>query len=162
MPEAEHSEQRLSEIAVDRLLADTDVSWLRFSKEELAPYHERIKSLDSPLLVVPREVQVERSRDVIRTAADNLCTGKTRDLFRRFFEEQTMSLKLSSANERAEWAWTVARHLAGDSPAGTNPVVLELTLFSLQYHWPRDFTGKPEQEAQHDHEHRTESGLIIP
>ena len=162
MPEAEHAEQRLSGIAIDKLLPDMDVSWLRFSKEELAPYHEKIKALDSPLLVVPREVQVERSRDVIRTAADDLCTGKKRDLFRRFFEEQAMSLKLSSAKELAEWAWTVARHLAGESPAGTNPVVLELTLFSLQYHWPAEFTGKPEQEAQPDLERRTESGLILP
>ena len=61
-----------------------DLSWLRFDKEELSPYHEKLKALDSSLLVVPRDVQAERSLDVLYNSAENLCVGTKRYLFRSF------------------------------------------------------------------------------
>ena len=94
MPEIEHPERHFSEFEIEKLLEGMDLSWLRFGKEDLSPLHEKIKALDSPLLVVPREVQIERGVDVLHDAAESLCTGAKRFLYERFFEEQAMAFKL--------------------------------------------------------------------
>jgi hypothetical protein len=161
MPEIEHPETHFSEFNIEALIADMELGWLRFSKEDLAPFHEKIKALDSPLLVVPREIQLERSMEAIRQTADSLCTGKTRLLYRRFFEERAMAYELLGLRDKAKWSWIVARHLAGDSPAGPNPAVFQLVLYSLAYYWPDDFKQQRE-EAAPVKERRTESGIILP
>jgi len=161
LTELEDPRRHLQEIKVQELLEGMDLSWLRFSKEELAPAHEKLNQLESPLLVVPREIQMERSQSLIRDAADTLCSGKKRYVVMRFFEEQAMALKLSSDDKRAGWAWTVARHLAGDSPAGENPVVLQLVLYSVMYYWPDDFKTQHTQGPAQQ-ERRTDSGIILP
>jgi hypothetical protein len=161
MPVIEHPETYFPEFNIEVILADMELAWLRFSKEDLAPFNEKIKGLDSPLLVVPREIQVERSLDVIRQAADSLCTGKTRLLYQRFFEEWAMELKLASYEDKARWVWIIAQHLAGDAPAGSNPAVFQVVMYSLAYYWPDDF--KPQEEAPAPaKERRTESGIILP
>lgn len=159
MPEAENPETHFPEIDVEAFLTGMDLSWLRFTREDLVPFHEKIRELDSPLLVVPREIQVERTRDVIRNAADVLCAGKTRRLFQRFFEEQAMVFKLCAADEKAMWAWVLAQHLAGKSSAGENPAATQLVIYSLRHHWPDDFG---EKEPGASPERRTESGIILP
>ena len=161
MPEIEYPEAHFSEFNVETLIGDMDLGWLRFAKDDLATFHEKINALDSPLLVVPREIQMERSRDVIRQAADGLCAGKTRLLFRRYFEEYAMAFKLYGIEDKAGWSWIIAQHLAGDSPAGENPAVVQLVLYSLAYYWPDDFKPQPE-EATPVMERRTESGIILP
>ncbi len=80
MPEIEHPEQSLADFDVDELVRDMDPTWLFFGKEDLSPYYERMKTLDSPILVVPKEIQAERSRDVLHDAAETLCVGEKRRL----------------------------------------------------------------------------------
>ena len=143
MPEIERPEKHFSELETEEFLEDMDLSWLRFGKEELSPYHEKLKALDSPLLVVPREVQAERSLDVLHDAAESLCVGAKRYLFRRFFEEQAMAFKLSGAEDKARWAWIAASNLAGQSPVGKNPVVSELVMYSISFYWPDDLKASP-------------------
>jgi hypothetical protein len=161
MPEIERPEAHFSEFDIEALISGMELGWLRFAKDDLAPFHEKMKALDSPLLVVPREVQVERSLETVRQAADALCSGRTRLLYRRYFEEWAMAFKLLGFDDKAGWAWIIARHLAGDSPAGVNPAVFQLVMYSLAYHWPDDFKGRAE-EAAPVQERRTESGIILP
>ncbi len=48
MPEIEHPEQNFIELEIEELLEDMDLSWLRFGKEELAPYHEKTEGSGQP------------------------------------------------------------------------------------------------------------------
>ncbi len=164
MPEIDDPARRLQEIDVAALLQGMDLSWLTFSKQDAAPFHEKMRALDSPLLVIPREVQVQRSMDEFHNAANTLCTGKTRWLYQRYFEEYAMAFKLAAAEEEATWAWIVARHLASDAPAADNPVVFQLVIHSLRLHWPDEFkeAEAQAQQAQPSPERRTESGIILP
>jgi hypothetical protein len=162
MPEIEYPERHFSELKIEELFEAMDLSWLSFGKEELSPYHEKIKSLDSPLLVVPREVQVERGLDVLHDAAESLCVGAKLFLYERFFEEQAMAFKLSGAEDKAHWAWIIARSLAGPSPVGKNPAVLQLVRYSMRFHWNEDFVSAQETEQPPERERRTESGIILP
>ena len=162
MPEIEYPERHFSELKIEELCEAMDLSWLSFGKEELSPYHEKIKSLDSPLLVVPREVQVERGLDVLHDAAESLCVGAKLFLCERFFEEQAMAFKLSGAEDEAHWAWIIARSLAGPSPVGKNPAVSQLVRYSMRFHWNEDFVSAQETEQPPERERRTESGIILP
>jgi hypothetical protein len=162
MPEIEHPGRDLADLDVEDLLTEMDYSWLFFGKEELSPYYERMKTLDSPILVVPKEIQAERSRDLLRDAAQSLCIGAKRHLYRRFFEEQAMGLKLAGAEDKARRAWIVAGALAGESPVGENPVVSQMVMRSIEFHWPDAFKTVKQTEAEPERERRTESGIILP
>jgi hypothetical protein len=162
MPEVEYPERHFSEFEIGKLLEGMDLSWLRFDKEQLSPYHEKIKALNSPLLVVPREVQAERGMDVLHDAAESLCVGAKRLIYERFFEEQAMAFKLSGAEDKAHWAWIIARNLSGRSPVGKNPAVLQLVRYSISFHWDEDFISDKETEKTPKRERRTESGIILP
>ncbi|MDR3568043.1 MAG: hypothetical protein P4L43_08460 [Syntrophobacteraceae bacterium] len=159
MEEIEHPEQLFTQIDISRLLEDMDLSWLRFGKDELAPFHEKLKGLGSPFLVVPREVQAERRLEVIENAGEVLCAGAKRRLFTRFFEEQAMALKLMGEEVRARWAWGIATDLGGESSSGKNPVVSRLIMDSMNFYWQEDFQ---ETQKAAEPEHRTESGIILP
>jgi hypothetical protein len=161
LPEIGDPERRIPEMDIEKLLSGEDLSWLRFAKDGLAPFHQKIQELDSPILVVPREIQIERSVDVIRSAADALCTGKVRLFHQRFFEERAMFFKLSGKDEEALWAWIVAQHLAGGFRAGENPAVFQIAVQSLRHHWPEEFK-KTEEEEPKEPFRRTESGIILP
>lgn len=164
MPEVEEPERQFSEIDMEGLFEGMDLSWLRFSRDELAPFHEKIKTLESPLLVVPPEIQYERSMEVLRNAADTLCSGKMRFLYRRFFEEWALALMLSSLDEKARWSWVIAQHLAGASSVASNPAVFQIMMLSMKHYWPDDLKdpGEGQQQAHHPAERRTESGIILP
>jgi hypothetical protein len=162
MPDIEHPEQNFAEFNVEELLKDMDLVWLFFQKDELSACHEKMKTLDSPILVVPKEIQAERSRDVLQDAAESLCVGEKRYLFRRFFEEQAMAFKLAGAEDKARWAWIVARALAGESPVGKNPAVTQIVLRSIEFHWPDDLKAARQTEAEPEPVRRTESGIILP
>jgi len=162
MPEIEYPERHFSELDIEKLLEEMDLSWLRFGKEELSPYHEKIKTIESPLLVVPREVQFERGLDVLHDAAESLCVGAKRFLYARFFEEQAMAFKLSGAEDMAHWAWIIALNLAGRSPVGKNPAVSQLVRYSISFHWNEDVLSARQAEQTPERERRTESGIILP
>ena len=159
MPLIDDPKVHLGEVNATDLLNAVDWSWLAFSKDELASYWQKVQDLENPVLVIPKEVQQERTADLMKTAANELCVGKTRFLYRRFCEEQALWLKLCSRDKLAESAWIAAQHLQTDSPACDNPVVLQMVMLSLHYHWPKEFEDK---ERQAEPFQRTESGLIIP
>ncbi len=159
MPPLEDPRAHLEEVIPQDLLNKVDWSWLTFPKEELASYWQKVQELENPILVIPKEVQEERTADLMKTAANELCTGKTRFLYQRFFEEQALWLKLTSHNELAKSAWIAAQHLQSTALASDNPVVSEMVKLSMHYHWPKDFA---EKERQAEPFQRTEAGLIIP
>ncbi len=162
MAEIAEPARHLPEIDITEFLKDMDVTWLRFSKEDVQPAYEKLKDLESPLLVVPRDVQVERREALLSGTAEALCVGDTRRLFQRYFEEQAMGLKLTGFEERANWSWIIAQHLKGDSPAGENPAAYQVVMYSIEYYWPGSIK-REQQEPEHRHEERrTESGIILP
>lgn len=153
--------RRLTEQETLALLAPMDLSWLLFPKEDLRPFHQRIQDVTHSVLVVSGEIKEERQRLIVREAADALCTGKRRLLFRRFFEEQALWLKTQGKEVPARDALLTATHLASSAPAGENPVVCRMVVESLRRHWPED-EGAREQEEVREAFYRTDSGLIVP
>jgi hypothetical protein len=97
--------------------------------------------------------------DLMKRAGNELCAGKTRWLYQRFFEEQALWLKMASKPDLAWSAWVTAQHLRGPASAGDNPLVRELVILSMHHHWPKDFKDK---EGRVEPYYRTESGLIVP
>lgn len=159
IPPLDNPGAHLEEVHTQNLLNTVDWSWLVFPKTELTPFWQKMQELENPVLVIPQEIQEERTADTLKRAADELCQGKTRFLYRRFFEEQALWLKLCSREEPAQSAWIVAQHLQSDAPASDNPAVREMVKLSLHHHWPKEHQeGAPRSEPFQ----RTESGLIIP
>ena len=99
---------------------------------------------------------------MLHDAAESLCVGAKRFLYERFFEEQAMAFKLSGAEDKARWAWIIARNLAGRFPVGKNPAVSQLVRYSIRFHWHEDFISAQETEQPPERERRTESGIILP
>ena len=160
MPEIEDAEELLPEIEEEELFSSMDLSWLQFSKEELAPYHEKLNEMHSPLIVVPPHIQEERGLELLSSAAESLCVGTKRRLFRRFFEEQAMAFKLAGSEDKAHWAWTIACSLKDHLSAAANPIVRLMLLKSLDSYWPSDSKDIREKDKPVK-ERRTESGIIL-
>jgi hypothetical protein len=159
MPSLQDPREHLGDVDVAELFKLIDWSWLVFPQEELAPYRHKMQDLENPVLVIPPEIQEERTADLMKRAADDLCVAKTRWLFQRFFEEQALWLKSASKDDLAWSAWIVAQHLRSEAPASDNPVVREMVTLSMHRHWPKDFE---EKERQTEPYYRTDSGLIVP
>jgi hypothetical protein len=159
MPPVDDLRGHIEELDTGNLLNSVDWSWLVFPKIELTPYWQKVQELENPVLVIPKEIQEERTADLLKHAADELCAGKPRFLYQRFFEEQALWLKLCSREELALSAWIVAQHLLSDAPASDNPAVREMVKLSMHYHWPKEFEAA---EPRTEPFQRTESGLIIP
>ncbi len=160
MPGLDQPPESLRAMDPTELLHAVDSPWLYFSRDELLPWRQKIQELESPLLVVPREIQRERVKDELVRAADELCSGRTRLMFQRFFEEYAVYFKLSGKDELAADALAVADHLRGTADAGENPAVLRLVILSMHRYWPEDFEGQ--QEDGEGDLRRSESGLILP
>ena len=159
MPLLENPRDLLEEVNEVELLKAIDWSWLVFQKEEIAPHWQKLQDLENPVLVIPNEVQEERTTELMMRAADELCIGKTRWLYQRFFEEQALWLKMSSRDDLARSAWLVAQHLRSPGRVADNPAVTQMVSLSMHQHWPKDFE---EKQAKAEPFHRTESGLIVP
>lgn len=159
MPELEHPEKRFHEIDPDLLLNDMAYPWLFFSKEELLPYWQKIRDMETSVLVIPQEIQEERSVAIMQKAADELCVGKTRVLWQRFFEEEAMWLKLAAKEDLALWAWIVARHLATEDSLSENPVCLKIIGTAMLYYWPEEFRAGEDKTKPFQ---VRDSGLIVP
>lgn len=155
----EDPEGRFEEIDIKSLLESMPVTALRFPKEDLTPYFQKLQEVERSVLVVRKEIQQERAMELLNKAADELCTGQTRFLYRRLFEEQALVLKQMKRFELAEQAWVVAQHLAGSADASDNPVIAQVVAFSIQSYWPDEFVDEPQQGPTYD---QTESGLILP
>jgi len=159
MPSVDNPREHLDLVDKAELLKSIDWSWLVFSQEDLAPFRHKMNDLENPVLVVSSEIQEERTTDLLKRAADELCVGKTRWLYQRCFEEQALWLKMASKIDLAWSAWVVAQHLRSPAPAGENPLVREMVTLSMHHYWPQDFK---EKERRAEPYHRTESGLIVP
>ncbi|MGV8075618.1 MAG: hypothetical protein AB2L11_13810 [Syntrophobacteraceae bacterium] len=161
MPELEHPEELLREIDLQVFMKNLPKDWIPFSKEDLLPTWEKLRELERPVLVIPKEMQEARSLDLLKNAANDLCSGKTRFIFQRFFEEEALWHKLSGREEIAMWAWIVAQHLRGAANAGENPVIAKLLALSFVLHWPEDLKSKEPEAEDLDQYHKTDSGIFI-
>jgi len=165
MADVEHPERFLNAIDVKSLLEKVPFKWLLISQKDLQPYWQRIRDLERPVLVVPNEIQYQRTLEMVGKAAEEICTGALRRLYQRFFEEQALWFKLSDREEPARSCWVVARHLAGTASAGDNPVVRQLVILSMRHYWPEEFekvdrTGEGDEKPEPFYQ--SESGLILP
>ena len=159
MPALDNAEELVREIDPNILLKNVAYPWLAFSKEELLPYWQRVREVRASILVVSPEIQEERSRNILGNAADELCIGKSRFLWQRFFEEEAMWLKLSAKEDLAMVAWVTAQHLASGAKPSENPVCLKIIAASMMYYWPEEFETRKNQTDPFCH---TDSGLIVP
>jgi hypothetical protein len=150
----------LREINTDQLLNQIGTGALLFPQADLTPFWLRMKELNDSVLVVSQAIKKERASDILREAADTLCSGKTRTGWRRFFEEQAVYYKLSGNEAVAEAAWAVASHLGGTDRASANPVIMDIIASSIYQHWREDF--KPAEEEPEEPFYRSESGLVLP
>ncbi len=159
MPELEEPGKRIHEVKVVELLERIDLPQLLFSEEELRPYRQKIQDMESPILVVPPEVQKERIMDEMRKAADELCDGRRKYLFQRFFEECALVWKLNGSDDAAMSAWIIAQHIKTVAKPGDNPLIFQVVIASMRSWWPDDFKteGREDEDVR-----RTESGLILP
>ncbi len=159
MPALDDRERLFHDVDVEALWEDIDPSWLVFPQSDLLPYWEKIQELETPVLVLPSEVQHERITDWLRKAADEICVGARRFFYQRFFEEQALLFKLSSEESAALGCWAIVQHLRSGAPAGENPFFIRLAVYSIQYHWGEE----AKTQSVHDEEYReSESGLILP
>lgn len=161
LPSVDRPEELLYDIDANVLLEHTPCEWLFLPKDALLPYWEKIQGIETSLLVVSRQIQEERTQRVIETAVDELCTGKTRSLWQRFFEEEAMWLQLSGKSDMARWAWITAKYLAGDARPSESMVCMKILGTSLRYHWPEAFRAPVERDGT-DSFYQTDSGLIVP
>lgn len=159
MPKLENPGAHLSEVNIPALLQSINPVWFLMPKSDISPWREKIQELENPVLVIPPEVQRERTVELLRHAGDQLCVGERRRLYRRFFEEYALWMKLSGNDDLAMSAWIVARHLGSEAAAGANPAVFQLILFSMSFYWPKDFEEKESQKEEPFH--KTDSGLIL-
>ena len=161
-PENVHGER------LTQLLAGMDLSMLLFPEEELRPYLVRLEELATPVIVVSEAIREERGKEIVRRAADELCVGPRRKRMCRFFEEYALWLKLSGKDALAETAWIIAAHLAGDDPAGLNPLVVDIARISCSrcLEAAEGDEGEPEDDGYDEIDDapfiKTDSGLILP
>jgi len=159
LPELQQPLERMSEADVGELLRNLSLLWYLVPRKEVEPYWEKIQQLENPVLVIPKEIQQERTMEMLKRAAGELFVGERRRRYQRFFEEEALWFKLSGQEDLARWSWIVAHQLKSEMDAGEMFVAFQLVLVSMKAHWPREFetTGGGEADA----EKRTESGLIM-
>ena len=162
MPALDEHSSRLGETSKKDLLEAAFSTWLFFPRDKLLPYWEKAKELESSLLVIPREVQRERTLDVIKTAANNLCAGDARILYQRFFEEQALSFKLSSKDDLAMSAWIVAQQLAGGAASGSISLICDLVVLSMKEHWHGELKDEEDEDEDEAAFVESDSGIILP
>lgn len=160
LPEMQQPLERMSDADVGELLRNLSLLWYLLPRKEIEPYWEKIQQLENPVLVIPKEIQHERTMEMLKRAAGELFTGERRRRYRRFFEEEALWFKVSGKEDLARWSWIVAHQLKSDEMGADQiPVAFELVLISMKAYWPKEFetTGGEKTEG----EKRTESGLIM-
>ena len=135
--------------------------YLVFSREEITPLSQRIRDLESSVLVIPQELKMEQAEASIRSTIERLWTGARREQLKRLFEEMALWLKLSRQETLARSSWTVAQHIDKASSLGENPLLQQLVYLSLRKYWPDDFKTREELEEDSQPYQETDSGLIL-
>ncbi len=163
MSEPENPRELIHGVKTRDLLEKIDQTYLLFSEKDLQPYRQKIQELESPVLVVPPEVQRSRVMDELRRAADELCVDRKKYIYQRYFEEAALVWKSIGWDQLATSAWIVARHIACIAKSGESPLIFQMVILSMQVYWPDDFKGQGQGQGQEgDPTRRTESGLILP
>jgi hypothetical protein len=161
MESVDRPETELQALSIEPLFEYVPNSFLMLSKDELAPLAQRVREVDRSVLVVPREIQVERVYSITAKAIEELCVGKRRETLQRLMEEMALWLKLSRQGEIARAAWVIAQHIQKSASLGDNPFLQQLMFLSLREYWPEDFRTS-EESAQATQPYReTDSGLIV-
>lgn len=136
-------------------------NYLLFSREELTPLAERIREVENSVLVLSRDIKMDRMDALVISTVQSLCSGSFRERVRRLFEELAVWLRLSKQERLARDAWVVAQHLAKSASWWNNQMLLQLVYSSLVQHWPDEF-GPPETaETSSRPDDETPSGLVL-
>jgi hypothetical protein len=161
MAPIENPQTEVLSFDVEPLFNLIPAEYLVFSREEITPLSQRIRDLESSVLVIPQELKMEQAEASIRSTIERLCTGARREQLKRLFEEMALWLKLSRQETLARSSWTVAQHIDKASSLGENPLLQQLVYLSLRKYWPDDFKTREELEEDSRPYQETDSGLIL-
>ncbi len=161
MAPIENPQAEVLSFDVEPLFNLIPAEYLVFSREEITPLSQRIRDLESSVLVIPQELKMEQAEASIRSTIERLWTGARREQLKRLFEEMALWLKLSRQETLARSSWTVAQHIDKASSLGENPLLQQLVYLSLRKYWPDDFKTREELEEDSQPYQETDSGLIL-
>jgi hypothetical protein len=161
MDPIENPQAELASVDVEPLFNLVPAEYLLFSREEITPLSQRIRDLESSVLVIPHELKMEQADASIRSTIERLCTGARREQLKRLFEEMALWLKLSGQEALARSSWIIAQHIHKAASLGGNPLLQQLVYLSLRKYWPGDFKSREELEEESQPYQETESGLIL-
>lgn len=161
MEAIENPEAEMLDLELEPLLQVMPFSYFIFSREELSPLAQRLRELESSVLVIPPEMKMDRMDALLGSAIEELCSGERRARFKRIFEELALWLRLSRQGDLARDAWVVAQHLETSASWSRNRMLGQLVYTSLTEHWPDDFGPRAAPEESPRPYHETDSGLIL-
>jgi len=161
MTAIENPEAEMRDLDLEPLLGLIPLSYLILSREELSPLAQRLRELESSVLVIPHEIKMARMDALMDSAVEELFSGDRRERVRRIFEELALWLSLSRQSDLARDAWVVAQHLEQSASWWKNLMLGQLVYTSLTQHWPEDFGPREAPEESSGPYHETESGLVL-
>ncbi len=161
MAPIENPQAEVVSVDLEPLFRLVPAEYLVFSRDEMTPLSQRIRDLESSVLVIPQELKMEQAEASIRSTVERLCGGARRERLMRLFEEMAHGLKLSGQETLAQSSWTVAQHIQKTSSLGENPLLQQLVYLSLRKYWPDDFRTREEFEEASQPYQETDSGLIL-
>jgi hypothetical protein len=161
MEPVESVDNGMMDLELEPLFAFIPVNYLVPGREEVSELAQRIRDLESSVLVIPHEMKMERVEAIIGSTMERLFAGERRHRVKRLFEELALWLLLSRQPYLARDAWVVAQHLQSSASVMKNRVLSQLVYQSLQNHWPEDFEPREEPKISGHGYQETESGLIL-
>jgi hypothetical protein len=163
MPPVDNPGVDLDDADVHALIKAIPFNGLIFPQNDLLPFFQKIENLGHSTLVVSQDIKQDRVTDILKEAADSICTGEVKTSYERFFEEMALRFKLTGKEDLAQFAWITAQHLRSVSRVSENLFIMHLVTSSMARHWP-ELSPPPERRQQQEEEpyERLESGLIIP
>lgn len=163
LPELRQPFERVSDTEIGELLRHLSLVWYLLPKKDAQPFWERIRQLESSVLMISKEIRAERSMDLVREAARELFAGERRQRYLRLFEEQALYFKLSGKEDLAKRCWIVVHQLKSGLVADEIPILIQLVLLTMKLLWPEQFEAakREAEETGQAPEKRTESGLIL-
>ena len=161
MEPIENLEAEMRDLDLEPLFDVIPMSYLILSREEVSPLAQRLRELESSVLVIPHEIKMARMDALLDSAVEELCSGERKERVRRLFEELALWLRLSRQGDLARKAWLVAQHLERSATWWKNLMLGQLVYTSLTHHWPDVFGLREAPEESSRAYHETQSGLIL-